>query len=81
MTPNELKIKVEEAGHEPFFFNYRTMSFFGDTMGNYGVRDAENCWELYRKEPVKYDLSGSAYFNKQTFRRIYPDQKGGEKHE
>jgi len=28
-------------------------------------------WELYRKRPVKHGVCGSAYFDKQTFRRIH----------
>ena len=38
MTPSELKHHVEAAGHEPYFFQRKTMAFFGDTMRNYGVR-------------------------------------------
>lgn len=40
MTPSELKYNVENAGHESHFFTRKTMSFFGDTMKNYGVRSA-----------------------------------------
>lgn len=39
MTPSELKSLVEQAGHEPYFFDSKVMRFFGDTMRNYGVRD------------------------------------------
>ena len=39
MTPSQLKYEVEAAGHEPHFFDRRTMKFFGDTMKNYGVRE------------------------------------------
>jgi hypothetical protein len=28
-------------------------------------------WELYRKRPVKHGLRDSAYFDKQTFSRVY----------
>ena len=38
MTPSELKHHVEAAGHEPYFFQRKTMAFFGDTVRNYGVR-------------------------------------------
>ena len=67
MTPSELKQNVEAAGHEPYFFVHKTMKFFGDRMSNYGVRSAGNCWELWRKRPVKHGLTNSAYFDKQTF--------------
>lgn len=40
MTPSELKMNVESAGHDPHFFERDTMRFFGDTMKNYGVRSA-----------------------------------------
>lgn len=40
MTPSELKYAVENAGHESHFFTRKTMSFFGDTMRNYGVCSA-----------------------------------------
>ena len=39
MTPSELKVAVEAAGHESHFFDRSTMKFFGDTMKNYGVRE------------------------------------------
>jgi hypothetical protein len=51
------------------------MQFFGDTMKNYGVREAViNTWseenvpvyELYRRHPVKHGLQTSAYFRKDT---------------
>lgn len=38
MNASELKYHVENAGHETYFFTRKTMSFFGDTMKNYGVR-------------------------------------------
>ncbi len=70
MTPSELKYHIEQAGHEPYFFARRTMRFFGDTLRNYGTRDAGDCWELYRRRPVKHGLDSSAFFDKTTFRRI-----------
>ena len=38
MTPAELKRLTQETS--PHFFTRSTMSFFGDTMKNYGVRKA-----------------------------------------
>lgn len=37
-TPSDLKFAVEQSGNESHFFTRKTMSFFGDTMRNYGVR-------------------------------------------
>lgn len=37
-TASDLKYYVEQSGHESHFFTRKTMSFFGDTMHNYGVR-------------------------------------------
>jgi hypothetical protein len=37
-TASDLKYYVEQAGHDSHFFTRKTMSFFGDTMRNYGVR-------------------------------------------
>lgn len=68
MTPSELKYNVDQTGS--YFFTRSTMRFFGDTMKNYGVRDAGMCWELYRRRPVKHQLQASAYFDKKTFERI-----------
>lgn len=82
MNASALKANVEFMGHDSHFFTRPTMRFFGDTMRNYGVRDAgavktnsgDICevWELYRKRPVKHGLCDSAYFCKSTFRRIFP---------
>lgn len=73
MTPAELKRRVEGAGHEPHFFDRGSMRCFGDTMRNYGVRDAGDCWELYRKRAVKHGLRNSAFFDKETLRRVFRD--------
>lgn len=70
MTAAELKYQVER-GEDHFFFTRETMRFFGDTMRNYGVRDAGNLWELYRKHPVKQGLDSSAYFDKQTYSQVF----------
>lgn len=79
MSPSQLKLHVEEAGHDRFFFTKDTMRFFGDRMSNYGVRSAVvkkggedvSVWELYRKKPVKHGLQDSAFFCKETFKRIF----------
>ena len=81
MKPSELKYKVEQAGNSPYFFDRKTMKFFGDTMKNYGVRKCSvltnsqisyDCFELYRKRPVKNNNHSSAYFNQLTLERVYP---------
>lgn len=71
MRPSELKWNVEHSDSGHFFFTRETMRFFGDTMANYGVRDAGDSWELHRKRPVKYGLQASHFFNKLTFERIW----------
>ncbi len=68
MTPRELKYNVEQTGS--YFFDHKSMKFFGDTMKNYGCRSSEGCWELWRKSPVKGGLTKSAYFDKVTFERV-----------
>jgi hypothetical protein len=81
MTPSQLKYNVELANTEKHFFERGTMKFFGDTMSNFGCRSTEikgyngevvECWELYRKRPVKNGLKSSHYFNKATFKKVFP---------
>lgn len=76
MTPSELKSHVDQV--MPLFFSRDTMKFFGDTMKNYGVCSGKidtlnvkgaDVWVLYRKNPVKYGINSSSYFNKKTFKR------------
>lgn len=83
MTASELKYRVEKAGHCPYFFSRKTMKFFGDTMRNYGVRSDKvntrnnkdiEVWALYRKKPVIHGLQDTAYFDKQTFDRVFPNE-------
>jgi len=64
----DLVYMVEQTGS--FFFTPDTMSFFGDTMSNYGVRELDDSFELYRKKPVKHNTTSSAYFDKTNFKRI-----------
>ena len=82
MKPTELKARIENAGHDPHFFSRKTMKFFGDTMRNYRVRgpvtvetpsgELRQCWELYRKRPIKHGLRRAAYFDCATFARVSP---------
>lgn len=69
MTPSELKYNVEQTGS--FYFTRDSMKFFGDTMRNYGCRDAGGSWELYRKKPVKHGLNKSVFFDKKTFKQVF----------
>lgn len=84
MTSSELKYKIEQAGHAPHFFSRKTMSFFGDRMANYGVKEtvidtysetAVPVYELYRRKPVKHGLWSSAYFRKDTLAQCF-EKKG-----
>lgn len=84
MTSSELKAKVEAAGQDPYFFDHKTMRFFGDRMSNYGVcesvidtysEEKVPVYELYRRKPVKHGLMSSAYFRKDTLARCF-EKKG-----
>lgn len=84
-TPSDLKFHVEANGHEPYYFDRKSMAFFGDTMRNYGTRskpvnvttpggEVVACWELYRKRPVKHGLNSSSFFACDNFRRVFADK-------
>ena len=84
MTASGLKKLYETNNPRGYFFCRNTMRFFGDTMGNFGVRDAGkiragygkgieevDAWELYRKRPVQGGLHGhTAYFRKDNGQEI-----------
>jgi hypothetical protein len=75
MSPTELKQNYLTHNPDGLFFCKENMKFAGDTMQNYGVRHAGinngvECWELYRKRPVKHGVQTSAYFDKQTFEKL-----------
>ena len=79
MTAAQLKYNYELNNPEGFFFDRSSMKFFGDTMSNFGVRSSEfenwqgeiiQCWELYRRRPVKHGLQSSHYFDKATFKQV-----------
>lgn len=67
-TSSDLKYYVDQTGS--YFFTRKTMSFFGDTMKNYGLITHIDCYEVYRKHPVKHGLDTSTFFNKETFKQI-----------
>lgn len=80
MTPSELKFQVERADEKTLFFTRSSMRFGGDTMRNYGVRSAtvtdsmgtaHEVWELYRKQKTPKGFTSSAYFAKDTFKRVH----------
>jgi hypothetical protein len=83
MTASGLKYLYERNNPEGHFFDRAAMRFFGDTMRNFGVRDAGEVktvtvngvesvevWELYRKRPVECGLHG--------FCRYFSKDKGSE---
>ena len=53
--------------------NGGTMPYhYDDTGNNYSETPRTiEVWELYRKHPVKHGLRDSAYFNKDTFARVF----------
>jgi hypothetical protein len=68
-TPSNLKACVEN-GTDSHFFTRKTMSFFGDTMRNFGLIK-HKCErgliiELYRKQPVANGLQSSHYFKQSS---------------
>lgn len=69
-TGYDLKHAIQAAGHDSHFFDSDTLSFFGDTMENYGVSEHSSYYELYRRNPVKHGNKASAYFRKDNFKRI-----------
>jgi len=87
VTSSELKYGYKRNNPEGYFFDRKTMNFFGDTMGNFGVRDGGKVktldddygvveievWDLYRKKPCGCSgLHGHCrYFAKDDFREIF----------
>jgi len=69
MTPSESKYNVEFSTGSNFF-DRKTMNFFGDTMANYGCCSYKEYWELWRKKPVRGGFQDSAFFCKETFKRV-----------
>jgi len=70
ITPSELKYQYQKRNPDGHFFDFKTMRFFGDTMKNYGVADAGEYWELFRRKPVKHGLHTSNFFKKDTFKLL-----------
>lgn len=81
-TKSDLKYWVSQTGS--YYFDKGSMKFFGDTMGNYGLRknvevvtdDGEKivCFELYRKRAVKHGLKKSTYFDVRDLNVVYPKE-------
>ena len=73
MRASELKRNVKRTGS--YFFDKKSMDFFGDSMTNYGVRKVVitniECYELHRKRAVKHGLQASHYFNVNDFSAVY----------
>lgn len=79
-TASDLKYMHELNHPKSYFFDRKSMRFFGDTMNNYGIkrttaktRDGETVAviELRRKRPVKHGLQSSAFFDVETFQRLH----------
>lgn len=73
MTASQLKAKLDARGSK--WFSRENMKFAGDTMRNFGVRsatvDGVDCWQVYRKNPVKHGLVGvCAHFAKDDYRQV-----------
>jgi hypothetical protein len=81
-TASALKQAVEAANHSAKFFTRANMRVNGDTMKNYGVRgpidittnmdEVVQAYELYRRKPVRFGLTRSAYFHATEFRLVFP---------
>ena len=71
MTIYELKLGVENIAKNQYFFSRKTMSFFGDTLKNFGIIDNGDCWKVYRRKPVKHGLQSSFNFDKITYKQVY----------
>ena len=84
-TASDLKFEIERLHPDSMFFARENMKFFGDTMGNYGVRqprkivdimgDERIAYELYRKQPVKHGLSKSHFFDAETLTQVHTPVK------
>ena len=60
------------------------MRFAGDTMANYGLKEAVIdthskkdvlVWELYRRKPVKGGLLGSAYYLQTNLAQVFEKRR------
>lgn len=78
ITVYELKRRYQRAEPEGYFFDRKTMAFFGDTMKNYGVKmvlvndldtgESFKCYALYRKAKTpKGAGSHTTYFSKDGY--------------
>lgn len=83
MNASELKFNYIQKNQTNYFFDRKSMKFFGDTMRNYGVCSkpviiksqwgySVECWELFRKKPVIGGLQSSSFFDIDTFVHIIP---------
>lgn len=86
MTASELKYQHEQAQPGSHFFDRDTMKFHKDTMTNFGVcavgitesnGDIRRVWHLYRKRRKAGQREHVAFFDPQTFNRVW-DKSGEE---
>ncbi len=75
LTASDLKRMYLAHNPDGHFFDTQSMRFFGDTMGNFGVRIVrigdKDLYELYRKRPVKHDLARSYFFEPDKFKVVF----------
>ena len=83
LTASDLKYLIETNTNSDYF-SRSNMRAFGDSMSNFGVSsdlvsikryggEIVECYELYRRKPVKYGHVASVYFSAITFERIHGD--------
>jgi hypothetical protein len=76
MSPSQLKNLHLLHFPTSTIFNRANLRFTGDSMSNYAVRNyaigsGVECWELYRKKPVKNGQTASKYFDKTTYKQLF----------
>ena len=70
-TPKEMRFFGDRMSN--YGVRSVTITINYNAAGEYVENGAQvEAWELYRRHPVKHGLQSSAYFDKQTFARIYP---------
>lgn len=70
MTPAEFISLHNSVQPDSTYFGRDEMRMFGDTVDNYQIIEHDTCFELARKQPVKYGLQTSHYFGRGTLNRV-----------
>ena len=76
MNASELKYRHESNHPDSYFFTRKTMSFFGDTMKNFGVYSAGPYWVLYRKAPTSKGAPSNQWLFSRADFKLMP--RGGK---